>query len=62
MLKERIVTGYPSIDKPWLKYYDEEAINAKLPDCSVFELLYQKNVDAVGRYVKHMKCGLRQVK
>lgn len=22
------LTGYPSIDKPWLKYYSEEAINA----------------------------------
>lgn len=21
------LTGYPSIDKPWLKYYNEEAIN-----------------------------------
>ena len=28
-------TGYPSIDKPWLKYYSDEAINAKLPNCSM---------------------------
>jgi len=26
------MTGYPSIDKPWLEYYSEEAINAKLPE------------------------------
>lgn len=26
------MTGYPSIDKPWLKYYSEEAINAPLPE------------------------------
>ena len=25
-------TGYPSIDKPWLKYYSQEAINAPLPE------------------------------
>lgn len=25
MLEQKL-TGYPSIDKPWLKYYTEEAI------------------------------------
>ena len=29
MPTEKELTGYPSIDKPWLKYYSEEAINAK---------------------------------
>ena len=24
------LTGYPSIDKPWLKYYTEVSINAPL--------------------------------
>ena len=28
-------TGYPSIDKPWLKYYSEEAINAHYIDKSI---------------------------
>ncbi len=28
-------TGYPSIDRPWLKYYPEEAINATLPRCTI---------------------------
>ena len=37
------MTGYPSIDKPWLKYYDEEAINAPLPECTVYEYLWEKN-------------------
>ena len=37
------LTGYPSIDKPWLKYYSEEAINAKLPECSIYEYLYNNN-------------------
>ena len=32
------LTGYPSIDKPWLKYYSEEAINAPLPECSLYLL------------------------
>lgn len=24
-MQEKKMTGYPSIDKPWLKYYTEEA-------------------------------------
>ena len=37
------MTGYPSIDKPWLKYYSEEAINAPLPECTIYEYMYQNN-------------------
>ena len=37
------LTGYPSIDKPWLKYYSDEAINAPLPECSIYEYLYRSN-------------------
>lgn len=33
------LTGYPSVDKPWLKYYSEEAINAPLPRCTAYELI-----------------------
>ena len=36
-------TGYPSIDKPWLKYYSDETINAKLPNCSMYEYVYECN-------------------
>ena len=39
------LTGYPSIDKPWLKYYSEEAINAPLPECTVWENIYKCNKD-----------------
>lgn len=39
------MTGYPSIDKPWLKYYSEEAIHAKLPECTVYEYLWENNKD-----------------
>jgi len=37
------LTGYPSIDKPWLKYYSEEAINAKLPEMTMYQYAYNKN-------------------
>lgn len=37
------ISGYPSIDKPWLKYYNEEAINASLPECSMYEYMWENN-------------------
>lgn len=37
------LTGYPSIDKPWLKYYSEEAINAPLPERTVWENICERN-------------------
>ena len=43
MVENSNMTGYPSIDKPWLKYYSEEAINAKLPECSAYEYIYNIN-------------------
>lgn len=45
MSTEKKLTGYPSIDKPWLKYYTEEAINAKLPECTIYEYLWENNND-----------------
>lgn len=40
---EKEMTGYPSIDKPWLKYYTEEAINAVTPQCSIYQNIYNNN-------------------
>lgn len=42
-MKNESLTGYPSIDKPWLKYYSEEAIRVKLPKCTIWENMYQHN-------------------
>ena len=39
------LTGYPSIDKPWLKYYTEEAVNAPLPECTAYDLVYRGNAE-----------------
>ena len=41
--KQSTLTGYPSIDKPWMKYYSEEAINKPLPDCTIYEHLWENN-------------------
>ncbi len=45
MQTQQNLTGYPSIDKPWLKYYSEEAINAPLPECTIYEYLWENNKD-----------------
>lgn len=39
------LTGIPSIDKPWLKYYDEESIKLSMPSVSCYEYLYECNKD-----------------
>ena len=43
------LTGYPSIDKPWLKYYSEEAISAPMPECTTYEYLWRQNKDYLNR-------------
>ena len=43
MPEEKKLTGYPSIDKPWLKYYSEEAINAPLPESTAYEYIWENN-------------------
>lgn len=42
-MEQKKITGYPSIDRPWMKYYSKENISASLPEVSLFECLYQNN-------------------
>ena len=42
---EKQITGYPSIDKPWLKYYSEEARNAVMPERTLYQYIYESNKD-----------------
>jgi len=37
--------GYSSIDKTWLKYYDNNDISEKAPELSIYETLYAYNKD-----------------
>lgn len=39
------MTGYPSKDMPWLKYYSEEQILSPIPHCSAYSYLKAQNVD-----------------
>ncbi len=45
VMQKKEQTGYPSIDKPWLKYYSEEAINVTFPKATVYERIYKNNCD-----------------
>ena len=45
MTEEKKLTGYPSIDKPWMKYYEEDKKSFILPDCSVYDFMCKNNAD-----------------
>lgn len=36
-------TGYPSIDRPWLKYYDEGVLSAQIQEGSVWDIVRESN-------------------
>ena len=38
-------TEKPSISKPWLKYYSEEALNLEIPKCTALQYLKQVNAN-----------------
>jgi len=42
-MEEKKLTGYPSIDKPWLKYYPDDSIDASLPEHTLYEYLWENN-------------------
>ena len=42
---EKQLTGYPSIDKPWLKYFSKEALTTPLPECTIYSYLWENNKD-----------------
>lgn len=43
--EEKVTSGYPSIEKPWLKYYSQEAIASQMPQCTIYEYLWENNKD-----------------
>lgn len=55
-MQDEKLTGYPSIDKPWLKYYSEEAINAYPPECCIYDYIYKKNENNMSNYAINY-CG-----
>lgn len=43
MTVKKQMTGYPSVDRPWLKYYDTTFDEKNLPHKTMFELAYDRN-------------------
>lgn len=43
-MSEKELTGYPSIDKPWLKYYSEEWTKDLIPKKTVYRNIYDNNI------------------
>lgn len=42
-MEEKKLTGYPSIDKPWMKYYKADLEELQTPTCTVYERIYNNN-------------------
>lgn len=43
MTEEKQLTGYPSVDKPWLAFYKEEALNCEVPEMTAYQYVYESN-------------------
>ena len=41
--KDKTITGYASIDKPWQKYYTKEALTAIIPEMTAYQYMVSKN-------------------
>lgn len=57
MKTENKLTGYPSIDKPWLKYYDEIFDEKNLPQKTMYELVYEHNKGNMSKIAIDMRIG-----
>lgn len=44
------LTGYPSIDKPWLKYYEENQFDFILPKMNAYDFIMKNNEDKMDSY------------
>lgn len=62
MTPNTVFTGYPSIDKPWLRYYNKEASTKPLPEYTLYDYLWMTNKDhqsdiAIEYYGKRVTYG-----
>ena len=57
------MTGYPSIDKPWLKYYNRNVVEDSIPDFTLYRFLWENNkeypkdiaINYLGREITYKK-------
>ena len=52
------ITGYPSIDKPWLKYHDEEMIMEDIPEKSIYQCAFECNKDNMDSVAIDVRSGI----
>lgn len=48
-LKEKGLTGYASIDRPWEKYYSNEVLNFEVPRRTIYRTIYENNYNTQNR-------------
>ena len=48
-LKEKGLTGYASIDRPWEKYYSNEVLNFEVPKRTIYRTIYENNYNTQNR-------------
>ena len=49
--EKRELTGYPSLDKPWLKYYDLKPEDLQYQEKTLFEFAWENNKDHLDEIV-----------
>lgn len=49
-MTDKPLTGYPSIDKPWLKYYSEKALDINVHANTAYEYMRECNKDRMNSY------------
>ena len=52
-------TGYASIDRPWLKFYEKGVLDTSIPDKSIYQVIKEnnKNID----YRKYLTEGMAEI-
>jgi len=49
-MENKELTGYASIDKPWMKYYSESLADKPLPQKTLFQMVYEANKEHQSDY------------
>lgn len=49
ILKEKGMTGKPSIDRPWERFYSKNTLTTEFPISSVYSCIYEQNKNHLGR-------------
>ena len=55
MNTEKKLTGYPSIDKPWLKYYREEPDRTIITEQTIYQLVFSNDQDMNSVALEYLK-------